>query len=123
MNGVETSFLLDTGAEITSVMPSDGRSLGIDYSQLTGEVVLIGGVSGFIEATRRRAHILFTEEDDETYRLYDIDVVVLPYLEDLRGVPSVVGQDILSRWRVLHEPTAGTLLATVLSADWTVRPP
>ena len=83
---------------------------------------LLWGVSGFIEATRRRGRILFTE-DDGTYRLYDIDVVVLPYLEDLRGVPSVVGQDILSRWRFLHDPAAGELLGTVLSADWTVRPP
>ena len=122
MNGVETSFLLDTGAEITSVMPSDGPSLGIDYSQLTGEVVLIWGVSGFIEATRRRAHILFTE-DDGTCRLYDIDVVVMPDQENLRGVPSVVGQDILSCWCFLHDPAAGALLGTVLSADWTVRPP
>ena len=79
MGEVETSFLLDTGAELTSVMPSDGLSLGIDYSQLTGEVVLVWGVSGFIEATIRRAHILFTE-DDGTYRLYDIDVVVMPDL-------------------------------------------
>ena len=52
----------------------------------------------------------------------DIDVVVMPDQEDLRGVHSALGQDILSRWRVLHDPAAGALLGTVLSADWTVRP-
>ena len=52
----------------------------------------------------------------------DIDAVVMPDQEDLRGTPSAVGQDILSRWRFLHDPAAGELLGTVLSADWTVRP-
>ena len=53
----------------------------------------------------------------------DIDVVVMPNQRKLRRLPSVVGQDILSCWRFLHDPAAGELLGTVLSADWTVRPP
>ena len=111
-------FLVDTGSEATCVMPLSD----VDYSQLKGKSVTIWGASGFIEATGCRASILFTE-DDGTYRLYDVDVVVMPDQENLRGTPSLVGQNILSRWRVLHEPAAGALLATVLSADWTVRPP
>ncbi len=49
------SFLLDTGADETCIMPTDGHRLGIDYNTLTGEQVSIVGVSGsitFYEASR-----------------------------------------------------------------------
>ena len=118
----EIPMLVDTGSDITSVMPGSGLLSDTDYSRLTGERTWIRGVSGSIKAVRCQAHILF-EEDDGASRIYLVDVVVMPNQRKLRKLPSVVGQDILSRWRVLHDPAAGELLGTVLSADATFRPP
>ena len=103
-------------------MPRDGLLLGIDYSQPIGRVIPVLGVGGFIDAMERRAYILFTEDDEATFQMYEIDVLVMPNRRELYELPSVLGQDIISRWRTLHDPVAGELLGTVLSADATFRP-
>ena len=41
----DVSFLVDTGADRTMLMPDDGRASGLNYSQLTGNET-IGGVGG-----------------------------------------------------------------------------
>ena len=113
-------FLLDTGADVSCIMPADGRDLGIDYSQLTGRKVKIGGVGGSVEAVRQQALVLFTE-DTGRVRLYRVRIGIMPDLDELRKVPSLLGQDILSRWRTVHDPMGERLHATVLSADRTLR--
>ena len=118
----EIPMLLDTGADMTSVMPGSGLLSDTDYNRLTGERTWVRGVSGSIRAVRCWAHILF-EEDDGAHRLYAIDVVVMPNQRRLRRLPSALGQDILSHWRLVHDPTAAQVYSVVLSADFTVRPP
>ena len=114
------SFLLDTGADETCIMPTDGRRLGIDYGTLTGRKVNIRGVSGSIDIIKRAAFILFTEDVGKV-RLYRILIDIMPDETELHGLHSLLGQDILSRWRTVHDPTRGRLQATVLSADRTLR--
>ena len=113
-------FLLDTGADLTAIMPRDGRSLGIDYRRITKWKHRIFGVSGSIKATKRRARIRFTE-DNGTTREYSLLVDILPNVRRLKDVPSVLGQDILSRWRTVHSPSERQLHATVLEADLTIQ--
>ena len=114
-------FLMDTGAFGSSIMPSDGSDIGIDYSQLTGEEITIHGVSGSIKAVMEQASLFFTE-DTGTVRLYRINICIMPNRRTLRGLPSLIGQDILSRWRTGHDPTGDRLHASVRSADRTIRP-
>ena len=113
------SFLVDTGAEVSSIMPTDGRRLFIDYDALSGEKASIVGVGGSVESIVSPALIYFTE-DNGRVRLYRIDVTIMPDLPELHGLPSLLGQDILSRWRTVHDPTRGRLQATALSADRTL---
>ena len=94
--GHEVAFLVDTGADATCIMPQDSLLLGVDYNQLAGESVPIWGVSGSTNSVRHRANIVFLE-DDGTHRLYDIDVLGMTNLPDLDGLPSVLGQDVLSQ--------------------------
>jgi len=115
------SFLLDTGADETCIMPTDGWRLGIDYSNLTGRKVSIRGVSGSIDTTRRPLLAFFTEDNGKV-RVYRIQVLFMPDEPRLYSLHSLLGQDILSRWRTVHDPTRGRLQATVLSADQTLYP-
>ena len=100
------SFLLDTGADETCIMPTDGRRLRIDYGALTGRKVPIRGVSGSIITTKRPALIFFTEDTGKV-RVYRIQIDIMPDEPELYGLHSLLGQDILSRWRTVHDPTRG----------------
>ncbi len=115
------SLLLDTGADETCIMPTDGHRLGIDYSTLTGRKVSIRGVSGSIDSIKRPVFILFTEDRGKV-RLYRILIDIMPDETKLHGLHSLLGQDILSRWRTVHDPTRERVHATVLSADRTLSP-
>jgi hypothetical protein len=64
------------------------------------------------------ATFLFTE-DNGTVRQYNILVSIMPNVSAMLNMPSLLGQDIISRWRTVHDPTGGVLQATVVSADAT----
>lgn len=113
------SFLFDTGAEVSSIMPTDGRRLFINYEALTGVRASVIGVGGSIESVVTPALIYFTEQNGRV-RLYRVDVSIMPDEPELHGLPSLLGQNVISRWRTVHDPTRGRLEATVLSADRTL---
>lgn len=115
------SFLLDTGADESCLMPTDGLRLGIDYGSLTGRKVSISGVSGDIECTKCSVFVFFTEDNGKV-RIYRIQIDIMPDVPKLHPMHSLLGQDILSRWRTVHDPTRGRLQATVISADRTLLP-
>ena len=119
--GVEGSifFLVDTGAEVSPVMPADGHRLFIEYDALSGERASVIGVGGSIRSTLSSALIYFTKNTGKV-RLYRTRVTIMPDQPALRRLPSLLGQDILSRWRTVHDPGRGILQATALSADRTL---
>ena len=79
------SFLLDTGADESCIMPTDGLRLGIDYDALTGRKVSLRGVSGSIESTKRPVLIFFTETTGKV-RLYRIQIDIMPNKTKLHGI-------------------------------------
>ena len=115
------SFLLDTGADESCLMPTDGLRLSIDYGSLTGRKVSISGVSGNIECTKCSVLAIFTEDNGKV-RIYRIQIDIMPDVPELHRMHSLLGQDILSRWRTVHDPTRGQIQATVKSADLTLPP-
>ena len=87
------SFLLDTGADETCVMPTDGRRLAIDYSTLEGRTVKIRGVSGVsgdIDITKCPAFIFFTEDTGKV-RVYRILIDIMPDEPKIHGLHSLLG--------------------------------
>lgn len=115
------SFLVDTGADLTTIMPSDGElALGLDYSQLKGSfpTVGFGGNSNcFVES----AIIAFTEPGVRV-RFYLTEVLIARYNPDLLILPSVLGRDILSQWDIRVAPGRDPPLLEieVVTADLTV---
>jgi len=132
---------VDTGAEVTCLQPTDWSQWAIDYAQLDGSVRPIIGSGGSTDAKVQRATILFTE-DSGLMHLYGQDIFVLSDSaeerdlpskvdEDMppgsdqseeRNLPSTLGQDILSYWRLVHDPSRGDLSADVHWAGWTFNP-
>ncbi len=115
----DISFLVDTGAGLTCVHPHDADSMGIPYDLLEspGQVLGIGGASQYF---REPAYLIFSNESEEPYYGYRVDVRVAAHTATNMAVPSLLGWDLLGRWRVDCDRAAARLQFTVHSADFTV---
>ena len=94
------SFLVDTGADGTVLMPADTKRLGIDFSSLRNPTTSegIGGAArGFVE----RAVLSFSDRRYIYAYLLPIEVSA-PTRYNLR-FPSLLGRDILKQWRFVMD--------------------
>lgn len=117
----DVSFLLDTGADLSVLMPLDGRRLGIDYRRLQGRVESVG-IGGTSHDYREPGLLIFAESA-KTLRAYELDLVVAASSSEILDLPSLLGRDVLNRWRITMDYRAGELACEVLSADYTVKVP
>ena len=111
----DISFLVDTGSDVTRLHPNDGQRLNIDYAQLSGDAESIGtsGVShDFIET----AIVVFSEPNLFLYSYY-ITLRISSYDIELMDLPSILGRDILDRWRMAYNPSKSHLAFKVITAD------
>lgn len=107
------SFIFDTGADSSVLMPLDARRLGIDLSKLdeAGTATGIGGTQKrFIEP----AIVIFA--DDNLLYAYRIQIGIISPSPETMTVPSLLGRDIIDRWRVTYDKPGNTLSAHVVSA-------
>ena len=115
----EVRFCLDTGAGHTTLMQRDGLYVGVDYGKLGDEIDLVtvgGATPTFLEP----AEISFTDLDARTAFSYRVMLAIAPPSSDTAAVPSLLGRDVINRWRIDYHPTAGQLLCDVMTADDTV---
>lgn len=113
------SFIVDTGADRTVLMPLDGQRIGVDYSTLTGGVSTVG-VGGYAQMFEESGAAVFLE-GSTTLHLYFIKVSIASYTPEIADVPSLLGRDVLDRWRMHYNPSTGSLTFKVNSADRTLR--
>lgn len=114
----DISFLVDTGADSTVLMPLDATKLGLDYSKLTGSVQTIG-VGGLAQMFREPGAVMFLEGTRKLH-LYMVDVDIASPTPDIADVPSLLGRNILDHWRMHYNPSTGSLTFKVNSADRTL---
>jgi hypothetical protein len=92
------SFLIDTGATVSVLMPADSRKLGIDFSSLrrptTNE-----GIGGIARAFREDAVLSFSDR----HYIYSYLVTVRISEPTTRNhrFPSLLGRDILRSGRLV----------------------
>lgn len=115
----DVSFLVDTGADSTVLMPDDGIRVGLDYSRLR-DGRRVGSRAGPVEAFPEQAVILFSIPGERLY-LHRVDIFVFPLAPDLLGTPSLLGRDVLDCWRMTYSPVEGTIEFEVLAADHEVE--
>ena len=108
------SFVFDTGADTSLLMPLDAQRIGIDYRNLTDkeQSLGIGGVSeNFVES----AYLAFAGAD-EIYG-YEIQLRICKPSREIISIPSLLGRDVIDQWRVIYDKSGSRLEAEVISSD------
>ena len=110
------SFIFDTGADSSILMPADAANLGVDPGTLADPVESFG-IGGSAPTSVEPAHFAFADGD----AIYGYDIQLLVHLptDNAMRVPSLLGRDVIDRWRVTYDKPAGMLAAEVISSDVT----
>ena len=94
------SFLLDTGADSTTLMPLDGSQLRIDYEDLNF-VTPMSGAGGSVNCAVEEATLLFSS--DEAIYGYRIHLNICERSDKLMTLPSLLGRDVIDNWRIVYD--------------------
>lgn len=118
--GIRTniSFCIDTGADRTILMPVDSMRLKIDFGLLGNRVegVGLGGAAYIFEESA----ILAFVDAPRAVHVYQFGLKIAADNPKIRGLPSLLGRDILNRWRMNYHPANNVLELDLLSADATL---
>lgn len=110
------SFLVDTGADSTVLMPPDSMKLGVDFSSLTTQTIC-DGIGGPANCFSERAMLSFADKRYVYSYIIAVDLLV-PNRHNLR-MPSLLGRDLMNRWRSVFYPSKELVSFTPLT--WDVR--
>jgi len=110
------SFLVDTGADLTTIMPSDGQRLGIDYTKFTN-VFSTTGIDGDAPSYRAPVVLAFLEQNRKKLCFYSVRVALFDPEIQPAPLPSLLGRDILNHWRMVCDNSKRRLTFTVRFAD------
>ena len=113
------SWCVDTGADNTVLLPTDGDRMRIDYSLLTEEEEPSVGLGGATYSYVESAIVMFNEPG-KAIHAYQIDLLIVEPDPDLMILPSILGRDILNQWRMRYFPTSNHLTFDVITADITI---
>ena len=113
----EETFLVDTGSTTTTINPVETFRIPIDLSRLELGKQIYGVAGGYTEL-QEEGILIF--RDSGLDRIYSLSIGVMPPTPASIRVPSLLGQDILRYWRMVHDPGRGVLRFTVRQSDATV---
>ncbi len=114
--GGAISFLVDTGADCSVLMPADAKRLGVDYAKLGRRRVETFGVGGRSSDYAVDAIVTLIYPGIAAYA-WDIELRVMAPKRAIAQTPSLLGRDVLNRLRLVYEPAAALLEAEVRSCD------
>ena len=117
----DISFCVDTGADQSLLLPGDGERMGVDYTKLTGKAQSMG-LGGICYNFMEPALFVFSEPKRFLY-VYIMLLAIAPASPKMMAIPSLLGRDILDRWRMVYHPAKKRLIFHVVSADVTVPIP
>jgi len=92
----DIEFLVDSGADATSLMPPDLDQIGVDLMRVRGTHRRVGGVGGEARYKRTRAVLRFRDHDAfGHFQEFEIDIHLMAGSEG-QQLPSLLGRDILN---------------------------
>ena len=110
-------LLVDTGADQTLMGAADSWRIPVD--QLDGPTEKLEGIGGKAVCYFESAILGF--RDGSLIRTYPLDIGVVALSKQTRGLPSILGQDILNNWRITHDRSVGYLKFNVRNAHDSFR--
>ena len=92
----DIEFLVDTGADVTSLMPDDMTKMGVDIQRVKGRYQKVDGVGGEAQYKKTRAILRF--QDDESLGHFQEFAIDINPTRSKGGqqLPSLLGRDILN---------------------------
>jgi predicted aspartyl protease len=111
------SLLIDTGADRTALHPKDCE--GMPYT-LLGNISVTSGIGGSSRYYGESARIYFWDREHSCFHAYEQVIDIAEPTETNEWVPSLLGQDILRYWRVVHDRPTNTLTFEPRRADFRV---
>ena len=111
-------FLLDTGADNTSLHPLAARRARIPFDQL-GNRTNSRGIGGISSYFREPAILVF--DDAAQLRLYEVELRIADPNENNQRLPSLLGRNIINYWYMQYDPTNARLSCTVRYSDYTLE--
>jgi hypothetical protein len=108
-------FLIDTGSDRTVLMPADAKRLKVDYSKITDTDHSLG--SGGPSLDYVCPAIAMFGETGIAMHSYRVELRLPEPKPELFIAPSLVGRDILNRWRMSFDPEKRTIIADIISSD------
>lgn len=112
------SFLIDTGADCTTISPSDLVSMGVKSSELVGRTECVG-VRGPSECFEEPGILLF--RDEKHLFTYELNLMVFAPSTKLEGIPSLLGRDIIHQWEVNYDFPCKRIQIAVRSSTHKIR--
>ena len=110
------SFIFDTGADSSVLMPADALTIGVDYSLLSNPFQSFG-IGGSAPTYVERARVAFADSNAHLIYGYDIELLIHLPTDNAMRVPSLLGRNIIDRWRVTYDKSVPELVAEVVSSD------
>ena len=97
-------FRMDTGADGTSLHPGASAQLGIPFDRLEVRNALVAsGLGGQIIYFQEPAQLLF-DDDARGLERCDVDLLIAEPTLRNASLPSLLGLNILNRWRMNFDP-------------------
>lgn len=108
-------WIVDTGSDVTTLNPGDGKRMKIDYTKLrfTEPAIAVGSRH---EAALLQAIIAFVS-DEGVLPIYNIQIHITPYSLEAEKLPSMLGIDILHRWKMNWNPRENILEFEIITYD------
>ena len=109
-------LLIDTGATKTTILDKDAISIGIPFHKLTKSKHPLLGVGGMVEtriANDARLHFRGEDNIEHIEELEELLVVKhVSYDQNVMRIPSVLGRDILNRYRLIYDKSKNQVAIT-----------
>lgn len=103
---VRCNPLVDTGSDVTMVMPTDYERAGLAWSEFSGAPSAAAtGVGGFAEIKIVGAILFLFDPDDGRLIRFHTPLNVAPPTPEFYRLPSLLGRDITDHFRLVIDPT------------------